>query len=198
MSAVFGVVSLTHIAQAAAYKTGFCWVVIMGVLWQFGGYFTRALATRHQQSSGLVTVSQLLILLSPLCKAPRVLGVSNWSGVNAFDYMLLARMIHFFVPSQRIFLKPSFLAVIFVCLDFVSFVIQLVGGGMATPGSKDVMKGIHIYQGMLIIAVVWCTNMCRRHCPTRNFCYHLLRICDQIPHRNAQGGAQRHSRRNQN
>jgi hypothetical protein len=59
-------------------------------------------------------------------------------------------MIHFFVPSKMIFLKPSFLAMIFVCLDFASFIIQLVGGGMAAPGSPDVMKGVHIYQGWLI------------------------------------------------
>jgi RTA1 like protein len=67
------------------------------------------------------------------------------SGVNAFDYMLLARMIHFFVPSKSIWgIKPSLLAVVFVTLDFASFVIQLVGGGMAGPGSPhdQIMKGL--------------------------------------------------------
>jgi hypothetical protein len=68
MSTVFGIISTMHVVQAALYKTGFCWVAIMGVLWQFGGYLTRAFATRDQQSSGLVTVSQLLVLLSPLCE----------------------------------------------------------------------------------------------------------------------------------
>jgi hypothetical protein len=77
MSGVFGVVSAVHVVQAAVYKTGFCWVVIMGVLWQFGGYLTRALATTHQQSSGLVTVSQLLVLLSPLCQFPQSRFISK-------------------------------------------------------------------------------------------------------------------------
>jgi hypothetical protein len=71
-------------------------------------------------------------------------------GVNAFDYMLLARMIYFFIPTKSLcHIKPAVLAIIFVSLDITSFIIQLVGGGMAGPGQSPeaVMKGIHIYMG---------------------------------------------------
>ena len=71
-------------------------------------------------------------------------------GVNAFDYMVLARMIHFFVPSKRIWkIKPSILAFVFVALDIVSFIIQLIGGGMAGPGQSPeaVQRGVNIYMG---------------------------------------------------
>jgi hypothetical protein len=68
MSAIFGAVSIAHIAQAALMKSGFCWVVIVGALWEFGGYMLRSLSTKNQQSDGLAIVSQLLILLAPLCK----------------------------------------------------------------------------------------------------------------------------------
>jgi hypothetical protein len=68
MAVIFGIISVIHIAQAAISKTPFCWVVIMGALWEFGGYISRAAGAKAQQSSGLATFGQLLILLSPLCK----------------------------------------------------------------------------------------------------------------------------------
>lgn len=59
-------------------------------------------------------------------------------------------MIHFFLPTHSIFSIPaSTLALAFVSLDFVSFVVQLIGGSMAGPTSPNsqVMKGIHVYMG---------------------------------------------------
>jgi hypothetical protein len=71
-------------------------------------------------------------------------------GVNAFDYMVLGRMIHFFIPSGRLFSIPApTIAAVFVALDFVAFVIQLVGGSMAGPTApaEEKLKAIHIYMG---------------------------------------------------
>ena len=59
-------------------------------------------------------------------------------------------MIHFFIPEHSLFSIPaSIIATIFVILDFVSFIIQLVGGSLAGPNSppEDQMKAIHIYMG---------------------------------------------------
>jgi hypothetical protein len=67
---MFGALMVAHIAQAAIYKKKFCWVIIMGTIWEFGSYVSRALGTRHQQSTGIATISQLLVLLAPLCKSP--------------------------------------------------------------------------------------------------------------------------------
>jgi len=66
-SVLFGAVMVVHIGQAAIYKKKFCWVVIMGAIWEFGSYVSRAFGTRNQQSTGIATVSQLLVLLAPLC-----------------------------------------------------------------------------------------------------------------------------------
>lgn len=88
-SILFGIVTVTHISQAAAYKKAssfpgwvgvekadelmltvlqkFCWVIITAAIWESGSFITRAISTRHQQSDGLVLVSQLLVLLAPLC-----------------------------------------------------------------------------------------------------------------------------------
>jgi RTA1 like protein len=64
--------------------------------------------------------------------------------------MILARMIHFFVPSKSVWgLNPGILAVVFVSLDIVSFIVQAIGGDMANPGSDSstIMTGVHIYMG---------------------------------------------------
>lgn len=64
--------------------------------------------------------------------------------------MLLARMIHYAIPSHKLYsLSASTLAIIFVSLDFVAFIIQLVGGSYAGPTSpvSQQLKGIHIYMG---------------------------------------------------
>lgn len=59
-------------------------------------------------------------------------------------------MVYFFIPSQKLLgIKASTFAVTFVSFDIVSFVIQLIGGGMAgndQPVAQQ-MHGIHIYMG---------------------------------------------------
>ncbi|KAL4796591.1 RTA1 like protein-domain-containing protein [Aspergillus venezuelensis] len=134
-SVLFGILIIVHSVQAVSHRASFAWVILMSATWEFGGFVTRTLSTRHQQSESLATVSQILILLAPL-----------W--VNAFDYMVLARMIHFFMPERRIgFIKPAHLTNLFVLLDIASFIVQAVGGLMASPTSSASMMqtGIHIY-----------------------------------------------------
>ncbi|XXG95356.1 hypothetical protein Hte_001618 [Hypoxylon texense] len=100
-------------------------------------YLFRTVSTRHQQNTGIYLVFQIFILLSPL-----------W--VNAFDYMVLGRMIYFFVPSRKVFHIPApTLAAAFVTFDFVAFIIQLVGGSMAGPTAPadEQLRAIHIYMG---------------------------------------------------
>ncbi|KAJ5371108.1 uncharacterized protein N7496_007200 [Penicillium cataractarum] len=132
---LFGLLTMAHLVQATIYKAGFAWVVLMGVAWECVGYITRALSTRNQQDTTIATITQIFILLAPL-----------W--VNAYCYMVLARMIYFFIPERQIgIFRPSLLATVFVFLDFGSFIIQIIGGMSASPGqsNEEVMKGIHIY-----------------------------------------------------
>ncbi|KIW19615.1 hypothetical protein PV08_00188 [Exophiala spinifera] len=134
---LFGILILVHIWQAVAYKKKFCWVIIMAAFWETIAFTFRALSTRRQQNVAIYLVFQIFILLAPL-----------W--VNAFDYMVLGRLIHFFAPGHTLFSIPaSTLAAGFVSLDFVSFVIQLVGGSWAGPTASKArqMQGIHVYMG---------------------------------------------------
>ncbi|KAF7524461.1 hypothetical protein PCG10_005721 [Penicillium crustosum] len=132
---IFGILFMAHFVQATMYKAGFAWVILMGVSWETVAYGVRAFSTHNQQNDTVVTIAQMFVLLAPL-----------W--VNAFDYMVLARMIHFFVPERRIgMFKPSLLAKSFVLLDFASFVVQMIGGLMANGTGQQQMNGIHIYMG---------------------------------------------------
>lgn len=66
LSALFGGVTLAHIIQAILYRKPFAFVIIMGAIWETGGYVFRILSVEHQMSAGLYTAQQLLILLAPL------------------------------------------------------------------------------------------------------------------------------------
>ncbi|KAM0350152.1 hypothetical protein ACHAPU_003316 [Fusarium lateritium] len=86
--------------------------------------------------------------------------------VNAYAYMTLGRMVYYFTPSHSLIGMPAAtLAAIFVGLDIISFIIQLIGGSMAGPGSPpdEQMKAVHIYMGgiglqefFILIFVVLC------------------------------------------
>ncbi|KAL0939984.1 RTA1 domain-containing protein [Colletotrichum truncatum] len=134
---LFGVLTGVHIWQAAAHRKKWCWVIIMATIWETLAFSFRAISTKFQQSSGVYLVFQIFILLAPL-----------W--VNAFAYMTLGRMIYFFHPSRSLLRIPaSTFAAIFVGLDVISFIIQLVGGSMAGPTTppEEQMRAIHIYMG---------------------------------------------------
>ncbi|CZS96245.1 related to phospholipid-translocating ATPase [Rhynchosporium graminicola] len=135
---IFGICLFLHIFQAIHYsKNKLCWTLIMGVLWEFASFSIRTAGTRNQQSTPLAFASQILVLLAPM-----------W--INAFVYMVLGRMVYFFVPAQEIFrIKGIKIAKIFVWLDVLSFFTQVGGGVLIEPtnSAKVQMMGIHIYMG---------------------------------------------------
>lgn len=78
--------------------------------------------------------------------------------MNAFCYMVLGRMIHFYVPDHRILkLKAGTFAGCFVILDIVCFVVQLIGGGMAGVGAppEQMKKGLEIYKAGIALQEIF-------------------------------------------
>ncbi|KAF5680453.1 RTA1-like protein [Fusarium denticulatum] len=130
-----------------------CWVIIMAGIWETMAFTFRAISTKHQQSTGVLLTFNIFILLAPI-----------W--VNAYAYMTLGRMVYYFIPSQSLLRMPAAtLAAIFVGLDILSFIVQLIGGSMSGPGSPpdEQMKAVHIYMGgiglqefFIVIFVVLC------------------------------------------
>lgn len=66
---LFGVLLVVHLGQATQYKNGFCWVIIMAAIWETGAYAFRALGSKDQQSAGIATVAQILVLAAPICES---------------------------------------------------------------------------------------------------------------------------------
>jgi hypothetical protein len=85
----------------------------MGELWETLSFAARVISARNPTQKGTYDASFLLVLLAPLF-------------INAFDYMLLGRLMQYFLPGNTLFGIPgSKLGVIFVSSDVMSVVLQL-------------------------------------------------------------------------
>jgi len=71
--------------------------------------------------------------------------------INAFDYMLLGRMVHYYLPSKKVFhVRATQFSKYFVCFDILAFLVQLGGGSILSnqdASAKTLQLGIHIYMG---------------------------------------------------
>lgn len=135
LSVLFGITTLSHLGLAFLHRKGFCWVIIMGSAWELAAFVLRAMGAHKQDSLPIAFVSTVLFLLAPL-----------W--VNAFAYMTAGRLIYTFHPEKRVWkVKAMSIGKYFVWLDILSFLVQLVGGMMLSPGNpNNVQKlGKNIY-----------------------------------------------------
>ncbi|KAF4947932.1 hypothetical protein FSARC_13864 [Fusarium sarcochroum] len=150
LAIVFGLSTVSHLAQAIVLKQKFCWVIVMGAAWECICFVLRALGARDQQQSVYVTISTLLFLLAPI-----------W--INAFIYMIVARLVYFLHPQRRIIgISAQWLAKCFVTFDVLCFIIQAAGGGLLASddadtsklGTKVYMAGIGVQLGFVLIFIV--------------------------------------------
>lgn len=136
LSVCFGLITIIHIFLAAKHRKPFCWVLIMGAIWETSGYAIRSFNITRQADPNIYTAQFLLILLAPL-----------W--INAFIYMTLGRMIHFFLPAggDRIFgVRARRVTKMFVWFDITAFLVQLAGGLMSSGTDiKTTKLGLKIY-----------------------------------------------------
>lgn len=65
-ASAFGILAIGHLIQAVLYRNGYCWVIIMAAIWEAGAYAFRAVGSKDQQSSGIATVAQILVLVAPI------------------------------------------------------------------------------------------------------------------------------------
>ena len=136
-SVLFCMTTIGHVVQAFAYRKPFAVVVVIGASWEAIGYTLRILSVEDQLNGGYFTGQQLLILLAPL-----------W--INAFAYMTIGRLIHFYLDPDRIFgMKARRLTLMFVLFDISSFLVQAAGGELTTPSNSQSIQrlGLHIYMG---------------------------------------------------
>lgn len=108
----------------------------MGALWETLAFIIHTLGTKDQQVIGYSIAWTLLFLLAPL-----------W--INAYAYMTFARMVQYWHPQQKVFLRARTIGMWFVLADIISFIIQAAGGVMASPGNDPeyIKRGLDIYTG---------------------------------------------------
>lgn len=145
-------------------KQRYCWVVIMGALWELAGFSIKTIGSRHQQEQSLAIWGQLFFLLAPLCKhpildMPRIL-TDLYTGINAFAYMTVARMIYFRIPEKKIWgVRAIKMGTLFIWLDVVCFIVQAAGGillsgdddKIANIGKKLYMAGVGVQLAFILI-----------------------------------------------
>ncbi|KAF3319078.1 hypothetical protein TWF173_003532 [Orbilia oligospora] len=157
-TAVFGLSALIHIFQAFYHhKWRLSWVIIVGAAWETTSFGLRAAATQDPFSKGLIIPSSILVYLSPLL-------------INAYAYMVLGRMVWYYLQDKRVAgIQAKWLTVIFVWLDIVAFLVQLVGASMASFRDTDsnsteqeiidaangVKLGLNIYMGGIGFQLFW-------------------------------------------
>lgn len=79
----------------------------MGALWETLSFASRILSAHKPTDKGVYDASFLLLIIAPLL-------------INAFDYMLLGRMVTYYLPQNRLAgIKGSKMGVIFVCFDIM-------------------------------------------------------------------------------
>ncbi|KAL9052999.1 MAG: hypothetical protein Q9162_005055 [Coniocarpon cinnabarinum] len=135
---LFGLASIAHIVLACIHRKRFSLVIIMGTVWRNENYYNNNFG---------------LTLLAPL-----------W--INAFVYMTLGRMIHYFLPERRLgFIKGRLLARCFVLADIICFFIQIGGVVIAVIGTSNnndstTRSGLNVFnagagvqQGFIVIFV---------------------------------------------
>lgn len=135
VSVIFGILTVAHFTEAVIFKKRYAWVLIMGALWEFLAFVTGALGAHDQQSAGFSIAHTLLFLLAPL-----------W--INAFVYMTFSRMIYYFLPDKTIgIFRATGMSKWFVWADVFTFIVQAVGGTMASPGASSniIQTGLHVY-----------------------------------------------------
>lgn len=111
----------------------------MGAAWELLAFVFRTLQTRHQNSDLYDTFYTIFFLLAPICERTpppsRYYNILMQAspGINAFLYMTLGRMTHFFLPGQKLCgITARLFGLIFVSLDIVAFLVQLAGASMTT------------------------------------------------------------------
>ncbi|KAI0383618.1 RTA1 like protein-domain-containing protein [Hypomontagnella monticulosa] len=135
VATLFGLLTGAHIVEAFIFRKRYAWVLIMGATWETIAFILHSLGARDQQQIAYATAWQILFLLAPL-----------W--INAFVYMTFARIAWFFLPEQRLGgIKPASIAKYFVWADVLTFLVQAVGGIMASPSASAniIQIGLNIY-----------------------------------------------------
>jgi hypothetical protein len=64
---IYGITTIIHIYQFSRYRALYCIPIIIGALWEAGGYAVRAYANQNLNSVPVYAAQSVLIVLAPAC-----------------------------------------------------------------------------------------------------------------------------------
>ncbi|MCJ1476129.1 hypothetical protein MMC13_004794 [Lambiella insularis] len=116
---VFTLSALVHIFQYFKHRAWYLYLLMLGILMEVFGYWTRVLAIQNPSNNAAVFMTFLLTTLAP-------------SFLAAGCYMTFGRIIYWVTPENRrgfrqVWIPARFVTMIFICLDMLSFTIQCIG-----------------------------------------------------------------------
>ncbi|ODH23742.1 hypothetical protein ACO22_05361 [Paracoccidioides brasiliensis] len=130
---LFGLTSLVHMFQWYTFRKKFCWVIVMAALWETAGFTFRIISAHKIIGLWHFIPQQLFVVLAPV-----------W--LNAFVFMVMGRMIYFFIPEKKIYgVSAKRITVVFVALDVFSMIVQASSSSLMTSDDGDLVKiGINV------------------------------------------------------
>ncbi|EEH44388.2 uncharacterized protein PADG_00677 [Paracoccidioides brasiliensis Pb18] len=133
---LFGLTSLVHMFQWYTFRKKLCWVIVMAALWETAGFTFRIISAHKIIGLWHFIPQQLFVVLAPV-----------W--LNAFVFMVMGRMIYFFIPEKKIYsVSAKRITVVFVALDVFSMIVQASSSSLMTSDDGDLVKiGINVYMG---------------------------------------------------
>ncbi|KAF2102283.1 hypothetical protein NA57DRAFT_64807 [Rhizodiscina lignyota] len=135
---MFGFLVIAHIVQAIIHRKAYSIVIIISAILQMLVFVFRIISINNPTSTLWYALWFVIILVAPLF-------------TNAYVYQIMGRMVHNFLPDQRLFkIKARRFGTYFVLLDFVAFVIQVLGASSASGDNiseSQILTGLHIYMG---------------------------------------------------
>ncbi|KAJ3004324.1 hypothetical protein HKX48_001317 [Thoreauomyces humboldtii] len=139
---IFGSLIIAHIFAGVRHRTwGFMALIILGSLGEMVGY-----AGRIWVRSDPWDMNPFLVYLVPATIAP--------AFITAAIYLCLGRIITV-CGAQHSRIAPRTYTIIFVSFDFLSLVVQSLGGAFASSNDSDTSQlGITIMKAGLILQVV--------------------------------------------
>ncbi|KAF2683848.1 RTA1 like protein [Lentithecium fluviatile CBS 122367] len=139
---VFGLLTTLHIFRLIRNRTWFCIPLIVGGIFETIGYAARAAAHYDTKTKPPYIIQSVLILIAPILFAASI-------------YMILGRLIMRTHSASLSLVPPTWVTIIFVAGDIISFFVQAGGAGMLVQAKtqKAVQRGEYIILGGLILQI---------------------------------------------
>ncbi|OAX81619.1 hypothetical protein ACJ72_04041 [Emergomyces africanus] len=135
-TSLFAATTLAHMFQWFTFRKKFCWVIVMAGLWETAGFAFRIISAKQIRGLWHFIPQQLFIILAPV-----------W--LNAFVFMVMGRMIYFYIPEKKVFgISAQRITVTFVLLDVFSMLVQSSSASLMSSDDPKLAKmGVNVYMG---------------------------------------------------